>query len=96
MSTDALSESVLEPKSRKLRKTKRIGPDGKSMHRIVLTLTETDYNYVVNAITTRTGSLFVKSFGGTKVVATGPNDEYRGRAITEICKEWQKDIDEST
>ena len=70
------------------RKSAKTGPDGHPIKRMVLSLSETDFIRVSNAVKLRTSPLFAKIYGGSNISDTGPIEETRGRVVAEICSEW--------
>ena len=85
------AETASRPK--RAYKTKRVGADGRPMHRIVLVVSDVDKGHILTAITSRIGPLFVRAFGGDKISATGDPQEYQGRALAAICEDWQVGIE---
>lgn len=69
----------------KVRKPKRVDANGKTMHRLVLVMTDEEKNDILTSVATKTGPLFVK-----KLLLNKSNDEFLGHAVASVCNDWLK------
>ena len=80
-------------KSGSPRKQKRMGPDGKAMHRLIAVLTDPAYKTVKRAIARRSSDLYGKAYDDDNIVLTGDDEEDAGRTLEAICNDWLDMLD---